>query len=124
MKGWAYNSSCGLQLDTMQVSSNAPVGVGPLIWASTMAWAIESTPCRRARLLAINDDESQHEILIRYFQQKGFKIVREVGSSPLDLPFRMVWGGAGSLMVSNCLDVYNASCHLWEKSQRKLDNYH
>ena len=89
-----------------------------------MAWAIESTPCRRARLLAINDDESQHEILIRYFQQKGFKIVREVGSSPLDLPFRMVWGGAGSLMVSNCLDVYNVSCHLWEKSQRKLDNYH
>ena len=124
MKGWAYNASGGLQLDTMQVSNNAPVGVGPLIWASTMAWAIESTPCRRARLLAINDDESQHEILIRYFQQKGFKIVREVGSSPLDLPFRIVWGGAGSLMVSNCLDVYNASCHLWEKSQRKLDNYH
>ena len=124
LKGWAYNSSRGLQLDTIQVSSTAPVGVGHLIWASTMAWAIESTPCRRARLLAINDDESQHEILIRYFQQKGFKIVREVGSSPLDLPFRMVWGGAGSLMVSNCLDVYNASCHLWEKSQRKLDNYH
>ncbi len=123
MKGWAYNASCGLQLDTMQVSSTAPAGVGPLIWASTMAWAIESTPCRRARLLAINDDESQHEILIRYFQRKGFKIVREVGSSPFDLPFRMIWGGAGSLMVSNCLDVYNSSCHLWEESQRNIVNY-
>lgn len=117
MKGWAYNASSGLQLDTMKVADNAPIGVGHLIWASTMAWAIESTPCKRARLLAINDEENQNKILIRYFQRKGFKIVREVGNSPLDLPFRIVWGGAGSLMVSNCIDVYNYSCQLWEKSQ-------
>ncbi len=124
MKGWAYNASNGLQLDTMQVSRNAPIGVGHLVWASTMAWAIDSTPCRRARLLAINDEETQHKILTRYFQRKGFKIVREVGNSPLDLPFRIVWGGAGSLMNANCIDVYNYSCQLWEKSQkRKLVNF-
>ncbi len=116
LKGWAYNSSRGLQLDTMLVSRNAPIGVGDLIWASVMAWSIESTPCKKARLLAINDDENQHKILLRYFQRKGFEKVREVGSSPFDLPLRIVWGGAGTLMVSNCLDVYNYSYRLWEKS--------
>ena len=119
LKGWAYNSSSGLQLDTMLVSRNAPLGVGDLIWASVMAWSIESTPCKKARLLAINDDENQHKILLRYFQRKGFEKVREVGSSPFDLPLRIVWGGAGTLMVSNCLDVYNYSHKLWEQSLNK-----
>jgi hypothetical protein len=57
MKGWAYNAEKGLQLDTMRVIPSRSVGVGDLIWAATMAWALENTPCRQARLLAIRDDE-------------------------------------------------------------------
>ncbi len=114
MKGWAYQSKSGLQLDTMQVSSDAPSGVGHLIWASTMAWALEETPCKSARLLAINDEEKQHSILVRYFQKRGFSTIKEVGSSVFDLPFRMIWGGAGSLMIGNCHEVYENSLHHWK----------
>ncbi len=114
MKGWAYQGIGGLQLDTMQVSNDAPSGVGHLIWASTMAWALEETPCKRARLLAINDDEQQHKILVRYFNRRGFTTIKEVGSSLFDLPFRMVWGGAGSLMIGNCREVYENSLNHWK----------
>ncbi len=114
MKGWAYQSANGLQLDTMRVLSSAPKGVGHLIWASTMAWALDQTQCKRARLLAILDEEKQHNALLRYFKKRGFESVKEVGSSPLDLPLRMVWGGAGSLMVADCFEVYDYSKKLWE----------
>ncbi|AAQ00145.1 MULTISPECIES: hypothetical protein [Prochlorococcus] len=117
LKGWAYHNSSGLQLDTMQVSNDAPIGVGHLIWASTMAWALEETPCKKARLLAIYDDAQQNKILIRYFQRRGFRNVKEVGSSPVDLPFRMVWGGAGSLMVASCSEVYEYSLRRWEATR-------
>ena len=64
MKAWAYGATTGLQLDTMRVRPQAPAGTGDLIWAATMAWALESTPCLRARLLAIRDAEGQHLSLI------------------------------------------------------------
>ncbi len=116
MKGWAYNRINGLQLDTMRVNPKAPSGVGNLIWAATMAWALDSTPCKRARLLAILDDDHRHNLLFRYFLQRGFHVVREVGSSPVDLPFRMVWGGAGSLMTADCREVFERSSRLWHCS--------
>ncbi len=118
MKGWAYHSSKGLQLDTMMVRKNSPTGIGYLVWAATMAWALEETPCRSARLLAIHDEEQQHKKLIRYFQIHGFKEVKEVASSPLDLPLRMVWGGAGTLMNANCSDVYEYNYRLWEAGHK------
>ena len=65
MKGWAYQNTKGLQLDTMKVAKNAKSRVGDLIWAATMAWALEETPCRSARLLAIYDENNQHKILQR-----------------------------------------------------------
>ena len=65
MKGWAYSAAAGLQLDTMRVMPKAPAGVGDLIWAATMAWAQEATPCSRARLRAIRDDEQQDRRLVR-----------------------------------------------------------
>ena len=52
IKGWAYNGINGFQLDTMRVLPFAPKGVGHLIWAASMAWAQENTPCSKARLLA------------------------------------------------------------------------
>ncbi len=114
MKAWAYNQRSGLQLDTMQVRKDSPKGLGHLIWASTMAWALEETNCRNARLLAIFDDSLQHKKLIRYFQKRGFKNVRDVGSAPLDWPLRIIWGGSGSLMIASCEEVYKTSCQLWE----------
>jgi hypothetical protein len=98
LKGWALPLPAGLQLDTMRVQGKETQGVGALIWASTFAWALESTPCRSARLLAIRDNDQQHRRLVRYFRQLGFESVREVGAAVMDLPLRLVWGGAGLLM--------------------------
>ncbi len=113
MKGWAYQNTKGLQLDTMKVGKNAYPKVGDLIWAATMAWALEETPCRSARLLAIYDENNQHEILQRYFRRRGFNTLRTVGSSPLDLPLRLIWGGAGAFMVANCETVLEKSYRSW-----------
>jgi hypothetical protein len=98
LKGWALPLPAGLQLDTMRVQGKDTQGVGALIWAATFAWALESTPCCSARLLAIRDNDQQHRRLVRYFRQLGFEPVREVGAAAMDLPLRLVWGGAGLLM--------------------------
>ena len=113
MKGWAYQNTKGLQLDTMKVGKNANSKVGDMIWAATMAWALEETPCRSARLLAIYDENNQHKILQRYFRKRGFNTVRNVGSSPLDLPLRLVWGGAGAFMHGDCEKVLYRSYRSW-----------
>jgi len=98
LKVWALPLPAGLQLDTMRVQGKDTQGVGALIWAATFAWALEATPCRSARLLAIRDNDQQHRRLVRYFRQLGFEPVREVGAAVMDLPLRLVWGGAGLLM--------------------------
>ena len=113
MKGWAYQNTRGLQLDTMKVGKKANSKVGDLLWTATMAWALEETPCRSARLLAIFDENNQHKILQRYFRRRGFRTVRNVGSSPLDLPLRLVWGGAGAFMVGNCEEILDRSYRSW-----------
>ena len=119
MKAWAYSRKHGFQLDTMRVSQSAPSGVGHLIWAATMAWALEETPCKKARLLAIRDEEDQHKKLVRYFQMRGFEFIREVGSDPLDLHLRMIWGGSGMLMNADCELVLQKSYSLWNSSSFK-----
>ena len=115
MKGWAYGAKAGLQLDTMRVQPGAPAGVGDLVWAATMAWALETTPCRRARLLAIRDADQQHRRLVRYFRQRGFNTVREVEAALWDLPLRMVWGGAGALMSGEVQAVLERSLRGWRQ---------
>jgi len=113
MKGWAFHHKKGLQLDTMKVSRQAPRGVGHLIWCATMSWALEETPCQKARLLAIYDENNQHFKLKNYFSRRGFFLLRDVGSSPIDLPLRVVWGGAGALMIGDCMSVFKKSYELW-----------
>jgi hypothetical protein len=110
LKGWAMPLAAGLQLDTMRVQGPATQGVGPLIWAATFAWALEATPCRRARLLAIRDAEQQHRRLVRYFQRLGFTAIRELGAAPGDLPLRLVWGGSGLLMCGDCAEGLARAC--------------
>lgn len=104
LKGWALPLVDGLQLDTMRVQGPQTQAVGPLIWCAVFAWALEASPCRRARLLAIRDGEAQHRRLVRYFQRLGFQPVREVAAAAGDLPLRLVWGGAGLLMRGDCAD--------------------
>jgi hypothetical protein len=104
MKGWALPLASGLQLDTMRVQGQDTAGVGLLIWAATFAWALESTPCRSARLLAIRDGDHQHRRLVRYFERLGFEPRREVGAGLTDLPLRLVWGGSGLLMRGDCTE--------------------
>ena len=104
LKGWALPMAAGLQLDTMRVQGLETALVGPLIWAATFAWALEATPCRSARLLAIHDDDRQHRRLVRYFSRLGFEPVRELGAGPADLPLRLIWGGAGLLMRGDCTE--------------------
>ena len=116
MKGWAYPGETGLQLDTMRVLPSAPAGVGDLIWAATTAWALEATPCRRARLLAIRDNDDQHRRLLRYFRRKGFSTIREVNAALLDLPLRMIWGGAGTLMSGDLQTVLSRSQRDWMRT--------
>lgn len=115
MKAWAHGGERGLQLDTMRVVPKAPVGVGALVWSATLAWALEATPCRQARLLAIEDDPRQHRRLVRYFQGLGFLPTRRLGSAPADLPLRLIWGGAGLLMVGECQAVLDRASQRWER---------
>ena len=116
MKAWAYSGPRGLQLDTMRVLPGAPTGCGDLIWAATMAWAMEFTPCRKTRLLAIRDDDKQHQRLVRYFKWRGFEPVREVQAALWDLHLRMVWGGAGALMLGDCAQIRDRAVERWRQS--------
>ncbi|WP_216900221.1 hypothetical protein [Synechococcus sp. CCY 9618] len=102
LKGWFLPARDGLRLDTMRVQGQDTQAVGPLIWAATFAWALETTPCRTARLLAIRDGDRQHRRLVRYFRRLGFVPLRELGGDPLDLAPRLLWGGAGLLMQADC----------------------
>lgn len=107
MKGWTLFNNKSIQLDTLRILSNSPPFVSELIWATTMAWSIEKKNSQWARLLAIYDSEGYSKKLVRYFKIVGFKVSKEVGSSPADLFLRLVWGGAGTLMLGNCTLILN-----------------
>ena len=105
MKGWTFLNKQAIKIDTLRILSKAHSFVSELIWATTMAWAIEKKSSNKARLLAIFDSEGYSKKLVRYFKLIGFKIVKEVGSSPEDLLLRLVWGGAGTLMKGECNSI-------------------
>ena len=94
-------------METLRILSNSPEYVSELIWATTMAWALEQTNCENARLLAIYDEEGYSKKLVRYFGIIGFRKIKEVGSSPSDLILRLIWGGAGTLMKGDCRKILN-----------------
>lgn len=121
LKGWALPAAAGLRLDTMRVQGERTAAVGALIWAASFAWALEATPCRRARLLAIRDDEHQHRRLVRYFRQLGFTPLRELGSGAGDLAPRLLWGGAGLLMEGDCAEGLRRSARRLAQSQPSTD---
>ena len=105
IKGWTLPIRGGLQLDTLRILKGSPKFVSEIIWATTMAWALEKTTCKFARLLAIYDSEGYSKKLVRYFRLIGFNFIKEVGSSPSDLFLRLIWGGAGTLMKGDCSKI-------------------
>jgi len=117
IKGWTFPNKNGLQLDTLRILSNSPEYVSELIWATTMAWALDQTNCEKARLLAIYDEDGYSKKLVRYFRLIGFSVTKEVGSSPSDLLLRLIWGGAGTLMKGDCKKILNKL----ERKFRKLN---
>ncbi len=116
MKGWTIKGKEGLQLDTLKILKNSPPLVSELIWATTMAWALENTSCKKARLLAIYDQEGYSRKLVRYFRRIGFNTIKEVGSKPGDLFLRLIWGGAGTLMRGECLNILDKIKIKFQKS--------
>ena len=105
IKGWSLPTRGGLQLDSLRILNGSPKFVSELIWATTMAWSLEKTTCKFARLLAIYDSEGYSKKLVRYFRLIGFNFIKEVGSSPTDLFLRLIWGGAGTLMKGDCSKI-------------------
>ena len=119
MKGWTILSNQAIQLDTLRILSTSPPYVSELLWACTLAWAIEKKTSKKARLLAIYDTEGYSKKLVRYFKIIGFEIIKEVGSSPVDLFLRLVWGGSGTLMKGDCFHILNKI----EKKLPSLDKH-
>jgi len=71
---------------------------GLILAASIACWNRERSPlyCPEAHLLAIRDEEKQHDRLVRYYKGLGFKTLRE--AEDLTLQDQIVWGGEGTLM--------------------------
>jgi hypothetical protein len=116
LKGWAVLGAPVLRLDTLRVQGQGSAGAAPLLLAASCAWALERTSCRRARFLAIHDDDRQHRRLVRYFRALGFAPLRELGSAPLDWGPRLLWGGSGLLMESDCGQAIRRCARRWQGS--------
>lgn len=80
------------------------MGLGKILAKSVIAYGY-SQGCRRAEILAINDDEDIHRKLVKYYTRLGFRTVREVtGDSLSDVPHMLVWGGVGTRMDTSIPD--------------------
>uniref|UniRef100_A0A7S3QNX9 Uncharacterized protein n=2 Tax=Dunaliella tertiolecta TaxID=3047 RepID=A0A7S3QNX9_DUNTE len=75
------------------------LGLGLLVGGATFSYGY-SCGCKKAEILAINDDDAWHARLVKYYSYFGFKPVAIVGgNSPLsDIPHMLVWGGVGTRM--------------------------
>jgi hypothetical protein len=116
LRAWAFPRSRVLRLDTLRAQGQGSAGAAPLLLAAACAWALERTPCRQARFLAIHDDDRQHRRLVRYFRGLGFTPLRELGSAPVDWVPRLLWGGSGLLMEGDCADTLPRCLRRWRAS--------
>jgi hypothetical protein len=116
LKGWALPQTHGLRLDTLRAQGEGCAGAAPLLLATACAWALERTPCQRARFLAIHDNDRQHRRLVRYFRSLGFSPLRELGASPMDWLPRLLWGGSGLLMEGDCGETIDRCAQRWRRA--------
>lgn len=54
--------------------------------------------CKKAELLAINDNEKSHQLLLGFYRTAGFVAVKEVTNDISCVPDLLVWGGVGTRM--------------------------
>jgi hypothetical protein len=116
LRAWAFPGSKVLRLDTLRAQGQGSAGAAPLLLAAACAWALEQTPCRQARFLAIHDEDRQHRRLVRYFRALGFTPLRELGSAPADWAPRLLWGGSGLLMEGDCGETIRRCIRRWRAS--------
>ncbi|BFI31675.1 hypothetical protein MPTK2_3g23960 [Marchantia polymorpha subsp. ruderalis] len=99
-----------LHLESVRLTKDAPKGVsvlGPgfLVGAACVRYGLDKN-CPKAELLAINDDDTTHSKLVRYYSRLGFKTRYEVtGEGWAELPDRVVWGGVGTRMDADCYQL-------------------
>lgn len=80
-------------------------GVALFIGALAMRFGYDKK-CVRAELLAINDTDEYHSKLVKYYSRLGFKVMCEVeGGSLEDLGHMLVWGGVGTRMNGDILEL-------------------
>jgi len=72
-------------------------GISFLMGSYALLWAYQRG-CRRTELLAINDSDKMHRILVRLYKSFGFSVMREVGDDGNSISDRLLWGGVGTLM--------------------------
>ncbi|KAM3573768.1 hypothetical protein VYU27_004270 [Nannochloropsis oceanica] len=81
----------------LEGSKKFPYGCGLLLGAAAMRHAYEKG-CKKAELLAINDDEKSHQLLLGFYRTAGFVVVKEVTNDISCVPDLLVWGGIGTRM--------------------------
>jgi len=81
----------------LEGSKKFPYGCGLLLGAAAMRHAYDKG-CRKAELLAINDDEKSHRLLLGFYRTAGFVAVKEVTNEIGCVPDLLVWGGIGTRM--------------------------
>ncbi|CAE7436022.1 unnamed protein product [Symbiodinium sp. CCMP2592] len=71
---------------------------GLLLSMAIACWNRERSPffCKEAFLLAIYDEDKQHERLVRYYKGLGFKVIKDAES--IEYQDQVIWGGQGTLM--------------------------
>lgn len=69
--------------------------------------------------LAIDDETYQHQRLVKYYTTAGFKIIKYVGDDFGDVPDRLIWGGCGTLLRQNCIELLQKWTKLMERSISK-----
>jgi len=86
------------------VGGGTVFGVGLLLGALCFRHGIEQG-CEIGEFLAIDDGVSQHTRLVRHYKRLGLNVVRYVGEDIANVPDRLIWGGCGTLMNTNLVDL-------------------
>jgi len=72
-------------------------GVSLLLGAFIGAYAFDKG-AKSAELLAIQDDDRQHKVLVRHYRRLGLEVIKILNNDIDCVPDRLIWGGEGTLM--------------------------
>jgi hypothetical protein len=100
--------------------SGTLLGVGLLVGYMCLLHGIENGPCETSEFLAIDDEDKQHERLVKFYRQAGFKVIKYVGDDWRDIPDRMIWGGCGTLLRQDTRKLLVSWTQLMEKARVRM----